>query len=134
MFAVRPYPTLMDMTSSNFEVSIQRNYVLVERAKDYVVILDEQPRMLTQLSAICKEANCRNVLILGTKTKVRLSTLDILELASQIANTRLKIAVVEVHDAPDENVSFLEDAVWNRGGLIRFYSSGKTAKNWLGIS
>lgn len=124
----------MDMTSSNFEISIQRNYVLVERAKDYVVIFDEQPRMLAQLSAICKEANCRNVLILGTKTKVGLSTLDILELAHRIANTRLKIAVAEVHDAPDEDVSFLESAVWNRGGLIRFFDSGKKAENWLGIS
>ncbi len=122
------------MSSANYNISIQSGYVLVERPRDYQVVLDEQPAMLMELSAICKEANCRNVLILGPKTKVSLSTFDILELGSQIADSRLKIAMVEAHDAPNDDVNFLENVAWNRGGLIRFFDSDMEAKEWLGIS
>ncbi len=109
-------------------------YVLFERPRDYVVVLDEQPAMLAELAAACKQAGTRNVLILGPKTKVGLSTLDGLELGEQIANSRLRIAIFEEHDAANEDVEFLENVVWNRGGLIRFFDSKKEAENWLGTS
>jgi len=119
------------MQGSGYELSIQNGYVLVERARHYTVTLDEQPAALEELLAACKQAKTQNVLVLGPDTRVDLSTFDILELGGQIANSFLKIAVVEKHDASNEDVDFLENVAWNRGGLIQFFDSRKAAENWL---
>ena len=122
------------MSNSGYKISNQSNYVLIERSPDYEVTLNEQPAMLMELASACKEADCQNVLILGPKTKVSLSTFDILDLGQQIATLGLRIAIVESHDAANEDVNFLEKAVWNRGGYIRFFDSEMEAKYWLQIS
>lgn len=122
-----------DMDNLNHKISSQPGYVLVERAEDYEVILHEQPRQLREMSAFCKTAGCRKVLILGPNTKVRLSGLEVFELGKEIAKTDLQIAVVESHDAPDVDVNFLETVALNRGGLIRFFDTDTEAKSWLGV-
>ena len=122
------------MGKSDYKISIQSEYVLVERPRDYEVVLNEQPAMLMELSSVCEEAACRKVLILGPKTKVNLATLDILDLGRAIAKQDLRIAMVEAHDASDEDVNFLGDVVWNRGGSIRFFDSEMEARYWLRIS
>jgi len=119
------------MKGSGYDLSVQNGYVLVERSRNYAVTMDEQPAALQELMAICKQANTKNVLVLGPETKVDLSTFDILELGGEIANSRLKIAVVEEHDASTEDVDFLENVTWNRGGLIQFFDSKKAAQKWL---
>ena len=122
------------MGISDCKMTIRSGYVLVERPQDYEVTLNEQPAMLMELSSVCKEAGCRKALIVGPKTKVNLSTFDILDLGQQIAKLDLRIAIVESHDASVEDVKFLENAVWNRGGYIRFFDSYMEAKYWLQIS
>jgi hypothetical protein len=47
---------------------------------------------------------------------------------------QLPIAMAESHDASDEDVSFLENVVANRGEPIRFFDTEREAKDWLGIS
>ncbi len=122
------------MGNSDYKMSIQPGYVLLERPPDYEVVLNEQPAMLTDMSAFCKAVSRRKVLILGQKTKVNLSALDILDLGKEIAKLNLQIAVVESHDASNEDVDFLENVVWNRGGSIRFFDSEMEAQYWLRIS
>lgn len=122
------------MGKSNFKISVRRDYILVERPKDYEVVLDEMPAMLAELSAACKEAGCRKVLILGPKTHARLETMEIHDLGNLIATTRLQIAIVELHDAPDDDVAFLETVVFNRGGPLQFFRDETEAKNWLADS
>ena len=121
------------MGKSDYKISIQSEYVLVERPRDYEVVLNEQPAMLMELSSVCEEAACRKVLILGPRTKVSLSELDIYDLGKEIAKLNLKIAVAESHDASKEDVKFLETVVWNRGGPIKFFDSEMEAKYWLGM-
>ncbi len=87
--------------------------------------------MLSELSAVCKESGCRKVLILGPKTHVSLETMDIYDLGDQIAATRLQIAIVESHDASDDDENFLETVVFNRGGPLQFFVDEEEAKNWL---
>ena len=79
------------MGKSNYKISIRPEYVLVERPRDYEVVLSEMPAMLSELSAVCKEAGCRKVLILGPKTHVSLETMDIYDLGDQIATLRLHL-------------------------------------------
>jgi hypothetical protein len=86
-----------------------------------------------EISAACEEAGCRKVLILGPRTKVRLSVLDIYNLGQEIAKLGLRIAVVELHDASKENVRFLENVVANRGGPFQFFDDEQDAKDWLEI-
>ena len=119
------------MGGSDFKLSIHSGYVLVERPQGYEVSLNEQPEMLMDISAFCKEADCQNVLIRGPQTSVKLSPLDIRELGKEIAKLNLRIAVAESHDASDEDVKFLEDVVWNRGHPIKFFNSELEAKYWL---
>ena len=122
------------MGKSEYQISIQPDCVLVERAQDYEVVLSEQPAMLMAISESCKKAGCRKVLILGPRTKVRLSLQDVFDLGQEIAKLGLRIAVVESHDAPEEKVKFLENVVTNRGDLIQFFDSEQHAKDWLGIT
>ncbi len=63
------------------------------------------------------------MLVLGAKTKFKLALLEIYDLGSEIANLHLQIAMVESHDASDEDVSFLENIVANRGGPVRFFDT-----------
>jgi hypothetical protein len=119
------------MGRSNYNLSVQPGYVLVDRPQGYEVSLNDQPAMLMDISTFCKEANCQNVLIRGLKTTVKLSPLDIHELGKEIAKLNLRIAVAESHDASVEDVSFLENVVWNRGRPIKFFKSEAEAKYWL---
>ena len=122
------------MGKSDYKISIRPEYVLVERPRDYEVVFGEMPAMLSELSAVCKEAACRKVLILGPKTHVSLETMDIYDLGDQIAATRLQIAIVESHDASDDDENFLETVVFNRGGPLQFFIDEEEARNWLEVS
>jgi hypothetical protein len=121
------------MDNSEHKISIQPGHVLVVRSQDYKVVWNEQPARLKEIWAACKEASCRKVLLLGPRTKVRLSTLDIYKLGKEIAKLGLQIAVVELHDAPIGKVKFLENVVMNRGVPIQFFDNEQNAKDWLGI-
>ena len=121
------------MGTSEYKISIQPGYLLVERPQGYEVVWGEQPARLMEISAACKEAGCRKVLILGPRTKVRLSVSDIFDLGKEIAKLGLRIAVVELHDASNEDVEFLEHVAMNRGGPIQFFGNEQDAKVWLGI-
>ena len=122
------------MGKSDYKISIRPEYVLVERPRDYEVVLDEMPAMLSELSAVSKEAGYRKVLIIGPKTHVSLETMDIYDLGDQIATTRLQIAIVESHDASDDDENFLETVVFNRGGPLQFFIDEEEARNWLEVS
>ena len=127
-------PRIFDMGNLDYKMAIQPGFVLVERPQGYEVALNEQPAMLMELSAFCKAVARRKVLILGSKTKVNLSELDVLDLGKEIAKLNLQIAVVESHDASIGEVSLLQNVVLNRGGSIRFFDTQKEAIAWLRIS
>ncbi len=122
------------MENADYKISIQPDYVLVERAKGYEVVLHEMPALLAKVSAACRDAGSKKVLILGPGTKVRLGTLDIFDLGEQIADFHLQIAIVESHDASADDESFLETVAFNRGGPIQFFSTEAEAKDWLAVS
>ena len=71
------------------------------------------------------------MLLRGPKTNVDLSTLVLYDLGEQIARSRLQIAVVESHDASEEDETFLETVVFNRGGPLQFFETEEEAKDWL---
>jgi hypothetical protein len=96
--------------------------------------LSEQAAMLKEVSTFCKEAGCTKVLVLGPKTKVNLTVVDIYGFGTEAAKLHLQVAVVESHDASKEDVSFLETVMQNRGGSIRFFDTEKKAKAWLAFS
>ena len=118
---------------SEFEqvLSIKPGYVLVERPAGYEVTLSDQSLRLRDIARMCHEADCRNVLVVGQKSIVRLSTMDVFKLGEQIAELGLRVAVVESHDAPPEDVRFLEDVSTNRGGPLQFFDNEQDARNWL---
>jgi hypothetical protein len=121
------------MVNSQSQISIRPGYVLVERPQDYDVVLSTQAAELARISGACKKAGCAKVLVLGPRTRVRLSVTDIFQLGADIADMGLEIAVVEVHNAPKEKVNFLENVTRNRGSPIQFFDDEQEAKDWLGI-
>ena len=121
------------MDNSEHKISVQPGYVLIERAQDYKVVWSEQPAFLREISAVCKEAGCQKVLILGPRTKVRLTMSEILDLGKGIAKLGVQIAVAESHDASNEDVKFLENTVGYRGVPFKFFDNEQDAKGWLGV-
>ncbi len=122
------------MDNSEHQISIQPGYVLIERPQNYEVVWSEQPAILIEISTFCEAAGCRKVLILGPRTKVRLSTIEIYDLGNEITKLGLRIAVVELHDASNEDEKFLENVVSARGAPLQFFNNEQDAKDWLGIS
>lgn len=85
--------------------------------------------MLAQMSGFCKEADCRKVLIIGPKTKINLGVGDIHDLGIEIAKLHLQIAIVESHDATNEDTQFLENVMWNRGSSMQFSTTRRMPGN-----
>ena len=121
------------MTDVEQTISIQPGYVLIERPPDYEVNWEDQSEKLREISALCKEHGCPKILVRGPKTKVKLSMIEILRLGQEIAKSRLRVAVVERHDATDQDVRFLESVTAGRGGAIQFFDNEQDAKDWLGV-
>ena len=120
------------LNNPDYKISTERSYILVERSRDYEVVWSEQPAMLQKIADSCKEAGCKKVLVVGPRTRVSLSVTDIFNLGQEIAKLDLKIAVVELHDASNDDVKFLENVAMNRGGPIRFFDNQQEAEAWLG--
>ncbi len=121
------------MTEKNYTLSVHDDHVYVERAPNAEVAMADQKVMIEEIMQTCRETGCRNVIVAGAAVKVGLSTLDLLQIGNEVANARLRVAVVEDHDASTDDVSFLENVAWNRGGLIRFFDTDADARDWLGI-
>ena len=128
------HTTLSAMSNSEQKISVQPGYLLVERPEDYEVVWSEQLARLREISAAYKDAGCRKVLVLGPRTRVRLSMVDIFNLGEEIAKSGLQVAVVESHDASSDKVGFLETVVSNRGRPIQFFDNEQEAKDWLGVT
>ena len=122
------------MENPEQKISIRPDHILVERPPDYEVVLSEQSRSLLELSAACKETGCEKVLIVGPRTRVRLSPFDMLELGKQIAKLNVQMAIVEMHDASNDSMSLLKSVAFNRGSRIRFFDNVEDAKGWLEIA
>ena len=122
------------MTEKNYTISVQEDLLCVERIADTTVAMPDQAEMIQEILVTCRETGRRNVLVTGSGVKVSLSTLDLLQIGNEVANARLRVAVVESHDASADDVSFLENVAWNRGGLIRFFDSEPDAREWLGVT
>lgn len=122
------------MNDSNVKMSLQSGYVLVERPSGYEIVMETHVAEGQRLADFCKEVGCKKVLITGKDTKVDLEGLDLYDLGKELAQHHLQIAVVEIHDASEENVFFFQNVSTNRGGPINFFNTEEKAKEWLGVS
>ena len=121
------------MSESEYKISIQSGYVLVEDPPDYDVVWDEQPAKLQAMSAACSEVGCNKVLIRGSKANVKLTTAEVFALGEEVAKLNLMVAVVTQHDASKETEKFLENVAKNRGPPVRFFDNEQDARDWLGV-
>ncbi len=119
------------MTMPSHTLSTKGAYVLVERPQDYEVVLSEQADSLAEISSYCAQAGRDKVMIVGPRTKVRLSVLDVFDLGEQIAEMGLQVAVVETHDTEEENIEFLECVASTRGTMLHFFDNQEEAIHWL---
>ncbi len=121
------------MLESNIKITRRQGYMIVDRPARYTVKPDYEIRLYEQLVDACRQAHCKNVLMRGPDTRVNLSTMEVLDLGAHIADTRLNVAVAETHNASQDDVEFLQNVVWNRGGALRFFDSEREALHWLGV-
>ena len=119
------------MSPNKFTIELDDGYVRVAREADYEVFAGDMPWLLDQISVACRESGCRKVLVTGTDTQVHLSTMEVFDLGETIAEMGLRVAIVEVHDAPDEDAEFLGAVAFNRGGGVEFFETESAALKWL---
>ena len=119
------------MSKLDIKISCQSDYVLVERPDSYEVNPKNHFAELEKIQAFCNKVKCQKVLMVGSQTKIRLSTMDIFNIGQEITRMGLKIAVVESHDESIDNTEFLETVAYNRGGAIQFFNSILKAEHWL---
>jgi hypothetical protein len=121
------------MSDSEYAISIQSGYVLMENPPDHEIIWSEEQTKLRALAEVCREAGCHKVPVVGAKAKVHLTTMDIFNLGEEIAKMGIKVAIVEAHDASQDDETFLKIVASNRGSLIQFFDTEADAKDWLGV-
>lgn len=121
------------MADSRQTISIERDYILVERQPNYEVIPSEQSSRLLEISSVCEQTGFFKVLVTGPHTKVHLSTMDIYALGEQMSRLGMQIAIVETHDASSDDVKLLENVASNRGRPVQFFDTIQEAKDWLGV-
>jgi len=121
------------MADSQYVVSIQPGYVLVEDPPDYDVVLSEQAAKLQAISAACTQSGYKNVLVRGTQANVRLTPAEMFKFGESVAKLGIKAAIVNSHDASMEDEGFLETVATNRGSPIRFFDNEQDARDWLGV-
>ncbi len=113
-------------------ISLQDDYVLVERPPRYTVAPESQPAFLKQLADFCGWARVAKVLLVGGSTQVRLSVFDVFELGRQISRLGLRVAVVEAHDASQLDVEFLlASTKWRNDEPLQFFVDVEPALEWL---
>jgi len=121
------------MNKPEYTISIQPGYVLVEDPPGYEVIWAEQSDKLKAIAATCSESGHRKVLIRGSKTNVRLTEMEIFTYGEEVAKLHLMLAIVSLHNATKEDVSYFENVATNRGSPVRFFDNEEDAKEWLGV-
>ena len=121
------------MSDPDYVISIQHGYVLVEDPPNYEVLWSEQPRKLQAVAAACSEAGTRKVLVRGTNAKVRLTTAELFAFGESVGELKLRIAVVNLDDAPVEDSKFFENVANNRGSHLGLFDNEEDAREWLGI-
>ncbi len=121
------------MPDPEYKISVQSGYVLVEDPPNYDVVWIEQPPKLQAISAACSKAGFRKVLLRGSNINVKLTTAEIFALGGEVAKLRLMVAIVQLHDASQEDERLLENTASNRGLPIRFFDNEQDARNWLGV-
>lgn len=115
-------------------MSLQPGYVLVERPLGYEVSLDSHSAEIQRLADFCSDSDRKKVLITGRDTKVNLEPMDLYDLCREVAQHHLQIAMVEIHNASEEDVFFFQNVSNNRGGPLNFFDTEEEAKEWLGVS
>lgn len=116
-------------------ITKRRDYVLVEDPPNYTPDLEDLPNKLALVAQCCAEVGTNKVLCLGTTANFRLSTTAIFDTGIEIAKASFKMAVVFTnHDAPKEDIAFIEDVIMNRGSEFRFFDDKASALQWLGVS
>lgn len=121
------------MSEPEYVISIQPGYVLVEDPPNYDVLWSEQPRKLQAIAAACSEAGVSDVLILGTNANVKLKPAEIFAFGEAVGKLNLRIAVVNLNDAPKEDSRLFENVATNRGSHMRLFDNEEDARAWLGV-
>ena len=114
-------------------VTVQPDHILVERPPGYEVVAQDLPQAMEALTALCEEAGCDKVLVVGPSTRVNLSAFDLFDLGKAIAKLKIRMAIAELHDATDDATGLLKVAALNRGSKVRFFDNVQDARDWLGI-
>ena len=131
----RHTPDHENLTAGNhglrLHITRQTGYLVAEVPKEMPKQSGDETRLLASITAACKNEQLSNVLVIGADLWVNTSTMEILELGSCIAETGLRIAVLMSGEVPEENVQFLDNVVWNRGGMLRFFDNQAKAEAWL---
>lgn len=121
------------MNDAKHTLSVKSGYVLVNHPVGYEIDRRASRWRLTEVSALCKMAGCRKVLVVGPRFNSGLSTLDLFNLGERITELGLQVAVVPLRHASTADVRFLEAVTLNRGCPMRFFASEQEAKAWLEV-
>ncbi len=116
-----------------YSIRIEKDHVLIVDPPDYEVHWSEQQNKLIEISAACQEAGSQKVLVRGTTTKVKLTRMQMFEMAKEVARRQLVIAFVLHHDASVDDERFFENVANNRGAPVAFFTEETEARNWLRI-
>ena len=98
---------------------------------------DESPEEVEKYGAsvieICKKKGCNKILIDERELKYNISTVDIYYLAkyyAEIVPSLVKAALV-YNPAFKDDAKFWEDAITNRGLIVRIFTDIEQARQWL---
>ncbi len=125
------YTDNTDVGSTAQITTAMDDYVFVRRPVGYVLDKESIRISTAQITAACRDAGVKSVLIFGPRTYIRASEEELAELAQAYAQGGLKIAIVESHSGGAETAEFFKNAARDGGASVRFFAAIRDAADWL---
>src|SRR5262245_39467817 len=124
--------------STEFRVSPHADFVHVELAADYEIVIAGITELMMSVSDVCSRQGQRRVLIEGKVTLAarRMGTMDSFG-AGALAGSMLPgvaVACCFYGYKPDEQTQFFRDVAQNRGVRGDFFTECEVALRWRGVS
>ena len=123
------------MKNADYEMTFDGEYIHIVHPPGFEITPEGQARLWAELSQACKTNNCLTVLAEGPAPKRQMDPLDAFQSAQQASQSipGLSMAIVLLGYKGDQITKLFTNAASNRGTRVKFFSSKRTALQWLNV-
>ncbi len=120
---------------SDYILEVREDFIHVKLCDDFQINSQVMLKIWAEMSEVCKNHDCRHVLMEGKISERVMNTFGAFESGSRVADISpgLNVAMCFYDYQTDDISEFFQTVAANRGTCIQFFTDIINAKKWLGI-